>query len=266
MSTPNVKRRANTTWSMFIGNTMDTPNKDQIIDCVAQSIYFAISLHAKEKSSVVMEIFDERKHPLTHQRRSYTKLPKLAEIKQFVAFMFVKQNLAAQVGIMAIHYVDQLINKTGLLVTAWNWRRVLLAALLVADKFWEEDVVCNSDYCNRYFPGLTVDDLNQLEREFLMALDFKLVLKTSVYAEYYFALRSITGKKFFPSKPLDKETAMKLEMKQAPQLSSLPKRTRSISVGNHKTIQKSEEKVALSLEQVSQRLINRNSQSSSNSL
>jgi len=41
-------------------------------------------------------------------------------------------------------------------------------------------------------------------------LDFKLVLKASVYAEYYFALRSIAGVENFPSRPLDKETAQKL--------------------------------------------------------
>jgi len=160
---------------------------------------------------------------------------------------------------MAIHYVDQLINKTGLLVTPSNWRRVLLCALLVADKVWEEDVVCNADYCSDSFPNLRVDDINQLEREFLSALDFKLVLKTSVYAEYYFALRSIAGLDCFPSRPLDKETAHHLEIKKSYSAPIMTKRRRSRSVGNRQDRKRADEKDSLSLEQLSERSVGCNS-------
>jgi len=164
---------------------------------------------------------------------------------------------------MAIHYVDQLINKTGLLVTPANWRRVLLCALLVADKVWEEDVVCNADYCSDVFPNLTVDDINQLEREFLSALDFKLVLKTSVYAEYYFALRSIAGLSSFPEHPLDKETASRLEIKKSFSAPAIAKRRRSRSVGNKQDRKRVEEIDALSLEQLSQRSVDKGSNNGS---
>jgi len=139
------------------------------------------------------------------------------------------------------------------LVTPANWRRVLLCALLVADKVWEEDVVCNADYCSDSFPNLTVDDINQLEREFLSALDFKLVLKASVYAEYYFALRSIAGLESFPLRPLDKETAQHLEIKKS---FSAPiiKRRRSRSVGKQDR-KKVDEIDGLSLEQLSLRSV-----------
>jgi len=248
-----LRRRANTTSIMFICNTMDTPNRDQIIKCVAKSVHYALSIHAHEKSAVDIEIFSERKYPLSPHRRNFNRLPLLDEIVHFVKFLFFKQALSPQVGIMAIHYVDQLIHKTGLLITAVNWRRVLLCALLVADKVWEEDVVCNADYCNDAFPNLTVEDLNLMERKFLSVLDFKLVLKTSVYAEYYFALRSISGLECFPSRPLDKETAQLLrKSKSAP---SVPKRRRSRSMGSKQDKQKLEETSALSYEQFSERLL-----------
>jgi len=246
---------------MFICNTMDTPNRDQTIDCVAKSVHYALTIHASEKTSVNLSIFDERKYPLNaSHRRNFIRLPCLDEITNFVKYMFFKQALSPQVGIMAIHYVDQLINKTGLLVIPANWRRVLLCALLVADKVWEEDVVCNVDYCSDSFPNLMVDDINRLEREFLCALDFKLVLKTSVYAEYYFALRSIAGLNVFPSSPLNKETAQQLEIKTDYSEPVLPKRRRSSSVGNKPERKQCDEKDALSLEELSQRMVGCNGQ------
>jgi len=243
---------------MFICNTMESPNSEQIIECVAKSVHYALTIHAHEicGGSVTMEIFDERKYPLGRHKRNFSVLPKVEEITNFLKFLFFKQSLSPHVGVMAIHYVDQLINRKGLLVTPATWRRVLLCALLVADKMWEEDIVCNSDYCNDSFPNLTVGDINRLEREFLSALDFKLVLKASVYAEYYFALRSIDGMENFPSKPLNKETAQKLAINGTIDKNFEKfKFRRSKSVGWSKKEKLSPiEKISVSLEQFSQRL------------
>jgi len=241
---------------MYISHTLDTPNREQIIQCIAKSIQFAISFHATEKASVDIDVYNERKYPLNEKKRNFGRLPNSEEIVMFLKFWFYKQALSPQVGIMAIHYVDQLIYKTGLLITPVNWRRILICALMVADKVWEEDVVCNADYCNEAFPLLTVEDLNAMEREFLSLLDFKLVLKTSVYAEYYFALRSISGLEGFPSRPLDKQSAERLSPNKCCS-APVPKRRRSLSADN-KNIEdreKPEETTALCYEQFSQRMI-----------
>jgi len=148
---------------------------------------------------------------------------------------------------MAINYIDQLIHKTGLLITSVNWRRVLLCALMVADKLWEEDIVCNVDYITDNYPLLTVDDLNAMERKFLSLLDFKLLLKASVYAEYYFALRSISGVECFPSKALDKKTARLMDIKSI----SPPRRKRSYSVDTREKKENPVETSSLSFEQFS---------------
>jgi hypothetical protein len=240
---------------MYISHTLETPNREQIIHCIAKSIHYALTIHASEKVLIEIEVFDEQLFPLNLKKRNFGKLPLLEEMVMFLKFWFYKQVLSPQVGIMAIHYIDQLIHKTGLLITVVNWRRVLICALMVADKVWEEDVVCNADYCNEAFPLLTVEDLNAMERKFLSLLDFKLVLKTSVYAEYYFALRSISGLDGFPSRPLDKETAQQFHSKSV--TAPIPKRRRSLSADltKNQSKEKPEEKTALSYEQFSQRSI-----------
>jgi len=230
---PSHQRRANTTSEMYINNTLDRPNREQIIRSIAKSIHYAIGVHTEgfastSSSNNDISIFNERKHPLTLKKRNFNILPNLEEIVLFVKFWFFKQVLSAQVGIMSIHYIDLLIHKTGLYITSVNWRRILLCALMVADKVWEEDIVCNADYITDSYPLLTVEDLNAMERQFLALLEFKLQLKSSVYAEYYFALRSISGMESFPSRPLDKKSAKLLLTKST----SIPKRRRSYSVDN----------------------------------
>jgi hypothetical protein len=246
-------RRANTTSEMYITYTLFKPNRDHIIRAMARSIHYAIGVHTDQLSlpgldpslDLHFEIFNEKKHPLTLKKRNFKMVPNLEEIVVYIKYWFFKQVLSPQVGIMAIHYIDQLIHKNGLLMNAENWRRVLLSALLVADKLWEEDIVCNADYITDNYPLLTVEELNALERKFLSLLDFKLLLKASVYAEYYFALRSISGSECFPSKALDKKTAKLMDFKSI----SHPKRKRSYSVDTTEKKEKPEETSALSFEQ-----------------
>jgi len=246
-------RRANTTSEMYISYTLYKPNRDHIIRSMAKSIHYAIGIHTDhtlpglDQSLTDFSIFNEKTHPLTLKKRNFKIIPSLEEIVVYLKYWFFKQVLSPQVGIMAINYIDQLIHKTGLLITSVNWRRVLLCSLMIADKLWEEDIVCNVDYITDNYPLLTVDDLNAMERKFLSLLDFKLLLKASVYAEYYFALRSISGLECFPSKALDKKTARLMDIKSI----SPPKRKRSYSVDTREKKENPVETSSLSIEQFS---------------
>lgn len=102
---------------------------------------------------------------------------------------------------------------TGVTIHASNWRRIVLGALILASKVWEDQAVWNVDFLN-VFPNLTVDDLNQLERHYLNSLQFNVSLKASVYAKYYFELRALSERdsQHFPLKPLDKEGQKRLEV------------------------------------------------------
>lgn len=55
---------------------------------------------------------------------------------------------------------------------------------------------------------------NELERYFLETLQFNINVPSSVYAKYYFDLRALaeTHDLSFPSEPLSKDRAIKLEV------------------------------------------------------
>lgn len=61
-----------------------------------------------------------------------------------------------------------------------NWRRITIAALLLASKVWEDLAVHNRDML-RVFSQLKLKDVMELEHAFLEHLKFTVSLKASVY-------------------------------------------------------------------------------------
>lgn len=64
------------------------------------------------------------------------------------------------------------------------------------------------------FDNLTAQDLNKLERQFLALLQYNVSLTASLYAKYYFELRTFSklDSEHFPLQPLDKLNAKRLEV------------------------------------------------------
>ena len=66
----------------------------------------------------------------------------------------------------------------------------------MASKVWQDMSSWNVEV-SQIFPEYSLKSINRLERIFCSSLKWELYISSSLYAKYYFALRSLTAKKDF---------------------------------------------------------------------
>ncbi|KAI1285847.1 Cyclin-Y [Halotydeus destructor] len=196
-------------------STVSHPNLKNTIKCVA----VAIQCHIKDanRSSVsVYDIFDERLHPLTKEAVVEVE-PDQRAIYRFMRTLFNAAQLPPECAIITLVYLERLLTYAEMDIVPVSWKRIVLGAILLASKVWDDQAVWNVDYC-QILKDITVDDMNELERHFLELLQFNINVPSSVYAKYYFGLRTLAGDNdlTLPVEALSKERASRLEAMSKP--------------------------------------------------
>ncbi|EDL98876.1 similar to hypothetical protein FLJ40432 (predicted), partial [Rattus norvegicus] len=180
------------------------------------SVTLAIYYHIKNRdANRSLDIFDERSHPLTREKvpEEYFKHdPEHKFIYRFVRTLFSAAQLTAECAIVTLVYLERLLTYAEIDICPTNWKRIVLGAILLASKVWDDQAVWNVDYC-QILKDITVEDMNEMERHFLELLQFNINVPASVYAKYYFDLRSLADDNNlnFLFAPLSKERAQNLE-------------------------------------------------------
>lgn len=193
-------------------STVSQPNLRTTIKCVTLAIYYHIKNRDANRS---LDIFDERSHPLTQEKvpEEYFKHdPEHKFIYRFVRTLFSAAQLTAECAIVTLVYLERLLTYAEIDICPTNWKRIVLGAILLASKVWDDQAVWNVDYC-QILKDITVEDMNEMERHFLELLQFNINVPASVYAKYYFDLRSLgdDNNLNFLFAPLSKERAQNLE-------------------------------------------------------
>ncbi|KJH49833.1 cyclin domain protein [Dictyocaulus viviparus] len=196
-------------------STISQPNLKNTIKCISLAIYYHIANRRNRAHERLMEIFEERLHPITREAlppELMTKDPDHRQIYRFVRNLFHSAQLTAECAIITLVYIERLLNYAEMDLCPSNWRRVVLGAIMLASKVWDDQAVWNVDYC-QILRDTNVDDMNELERRFLECLDFNIEVPSSVYAKYYFDLRTLAlaNDLQLPLQPLYKERAKRLE-------------------------------------------------------
>uniref|UniRef100_W6NCP4 Cyclin domain containing protein n=2 Tax=Haemonchus contortus TaxID=6289 RepID=W6NCP4_HAECO len=213
---PRSLRKSSSCSTIYMDDsTISQPNLKNTIKCISLAIYYHIANRKNRAHERLMEIFEERLHPITRDAlppELMTKDPDHRQIYRFVRTLFHSAQLTAECAIITLVYIERLLNYAEMDLCPSNWRRVVLGAIMLASKVWDDQAVWNVDYC-QILRDTNVDDMNELERRFLECLDFNIEVPSSVYAKYYFDLRTLAlaNDLQLPLQPLYRERAKRLE-------------------------------------------------------
>jgi len=108
--------------------------------------------------------------------------------------------------------MERLIATAGCPILVTSWRPILLASLILAQKVWDDRSLHNVDF-SVFCPMFTLKEINFLEKKFLGLIDYDVSITASLYASYYFQLRTLCQRvdRELSLKPMDVEAAAKLE-------------------------------------------------------
>lgn len=207
-------KKANSCSTIFIDdNTASQPNLKMMLKCVSLAIYY----HVKNRDYEIhlLDIFDEKLHPLSKDPvpDNYNRInPEHKHIYRFIKTLFSAAQLTSECAIITLVYLERLITYAEIDLHPSNWKRIVLGAVLLSSKVWDDQAVWNVDYC-QILRDITVEDMNELERVFLELLQYNINVPSSVYAKYYFDLRALAERNKFQlqMQPLDPRRARKLE-------------------------------------------------------
>uniref|UniRef100_A0A3Q4GNL3 Cyclin Y n=1 Tax=Neolamprologus brichardi TaxID=32507 RepID=A0A3Q4GNL3_NEOBR len=112
----------------------------------------------------LLDIFDEKLHPLSKSEvpPDYNQHdPEQKQIYRFVRTLFSAAQLTAECAIVTLVYLERLLTYAEIDICPGNWKRIVLGAILLASKVWDDQAVWNVDYC-QILKDITVEDMFKL--------------------------------------------------------------------------------------------------------
>ena len=127
---------------------------------------------------------------LVFNEDTFVPVPTEKYIAEYCKYITIACKMENEIPIVCLVYLERLLLTTGILLNKYNWRRLLLVCMCLASKIWDDDSLENIHF-PKVMSDVTLVEINKLEQLFLEFLDYKLVIKGSEYAKYYFILRTL---------------------------------------------------------------------------
>ncbi len=128
--------------------------------------------------------------------RTVYNTPTTDEIYDFAHQLFKKVQLSSECSIVCLIYVEKLMEVAKVPLMPDTWRPIFMCGLLLASKVWQDLSSWNIEFASVY-PQFSLEAINRLELQFLKLIKWDLYISSSLYAKYYFALRSLLEKSGF---------------------------------------------------------------------
>eukprot|EP00565_Helicotheca_tamesis_P002858 CAMPEP_0185734084 /NCGR_PEP_ID=MMETSP1171-20130828/21364_1 /TAXON_ID=374046 /ORGANISM="Helicotheca tamensis, Strain CCMP826" /LENGTH=474 /DNA_ID=CAMNT_0028403977 /DNA_START=450 /DNA_END=1874 /DNA_ORIENTATION=+ len=109
-------------------------------------------------------------------------------IMQYLERIHKYASCSTECFILALIYIDRLIQRNNFLLTELNVHRVVITAVLLAAKFFDDAYYNNAYYAK--VGGVLVSEMNSLEVEFLFRINFSLKVSPELFQKYHAELVS----------------------------------------------------------------------------
>jgi len=129
----------------------------------------------------------QTKNDVTTEEQQVTKFhalkPPQISIQAYLDRIHKYASCSSECFVLALIYIDRLISKNNFLLTDLNVHRVLITAVMLAAKFFDDAYYNNAYYAK--VGGIAVSELNILEVEFLFRIHFQLHCASDTYRQYH---------------------------------------------------------------------------------
>mmetsp|Transcript_7260 Transcript_7260/g.7343 ORF Transcript_7260/g.7343 Transcript_7260/m.7343 type:complete len:481 (-) Transcript_7260:770-2212(-) len=227
-----------TTSSVFAEHTISNPDSEQILFCLSTVLQAQIfeDLSASDECKAMYPEFnvfptalpvDLLSSEMVLRESENDKelslellagnVPTLDTIYSYIRLIKERSSYPTECNIIALIYTNRVTSMSSLPLTMQNWRAIWVVAVILAQKMWDDSPLKTSAFV-QILPYFSKQLLRNLELKSLTILQFSTGVKPSLYAKYYFELRSlfreITGTSTAESnvwKPLSIIKARRLE-------------------------------------------------------
>ena len=187
-------------WQMT--STLHNMDIEEISRCIGRMLSEGASSQPTGIVCKLMEVFQEHQLTLADERNIYN----------FIRNLISRLDLDKEISITSLVYIKRLLTKSGGSLNDANWKKILFTSMVIAAKVWDDTSYQNSEVI-KTFTMFTLQELNEMERNFLMLIEYELFIKSGEYAESYFLVKTYAQKSDVSCnlRKLDVQTVLKLQ-------------------------------------------------------
>eukprot|EP00518_Triparma_eleuthera_P008656 CAMPEP_0182470688 /NCGR_PEP_ID=MMETSP1319-20130603/19094_1 /TAXON_ID=172717 /ORGANISM="Bolidomonas pacifica, Strain RCC208" /LENGTH=258 /DNA_ID=CAMNT_0024671159 /DNA_START=4 /DNA_END=780 /DNA_ORIENTATION=+ len=218
-------KRSSSTSSLLVKSTLNVPNTDGLL------LSMSVIIHQQIERTESMG--DLRSNPAyaTFNEDRYARMrhdtdadpPSVEDVFGFVSSVFELAEFSPECNVLALIFAHRLTTVAKVPLHTKNWRPIMLVSLLIAQKVWDDQSLSNQEFPVLWRAAvpfsdarlLNVEAINAFERQYLCLLGFNVSFDPSLFAKYYFELRSIWDASILSGEPLSHELATRFGIQTA---------------------------------------------------
>ena len=144
-------------------------------------------------SELFINICEENKSKKTNKNfllKSFTNMyiPSIS-IKDYLLRLSKYSKINESTIILILIYIDRICNRNNFILTYYNIHKLILAAFVLAIKYNEDNYYSMIFYSK--IGGVTLSELNNLEYEYLILINYNLFIQTNLFDKYYNDIMSL---------------------------------------------------------------------------